>query len=95
VTLFTFVRAIVGFTADFHFDHSNIIRCCNRPFQSVEEMGRTILDRLNDSAKANAILYFLGDFCIGSKAKALEYRKQIRCKKIFAVPGNHDNKFAS
>ena len=90
MTLFTFVRAIVGFTADFHFGHSNIIRYCNRPFQSVEEMDRTILDRLNDSAKANDILYFLGDFCIGSKAKALEYRKQIRCKKIFAVPGNHD-----
>lgn len=53
-------------------------------------MDRSILDRLNDSAKANDILYFLGDFCIGSKTKALEYRKQIRCKKIFAVPGNHD-----
>jgi calcineurin-like phosphoesterase family protein len=80
----------IWFTADFHFGHSNIIRYCNRPFQSVEEMDRTILDSLYDSAKANDILYFLGDFCIGSKAKALEYRKQIRCKKIFAVPGNHD-----
>ena len=60
----------IWFTADFHFGHSNIIRYCNRPFQIVEEMDRTILDRLNDSAKANDILYFLGDFCIGSKAKA-------------------------
>jgi calcineurin-like phosphoesterase family protein len=80
----------IWFTADFHFGHSNIIRYCNPPFQSVKEMDRTILDLLNDSAKANDILYFLGDFCIGSKAKALEYRKQIRCKKIFAVAGNHD-----
>src|SRR5271163_4275578 len=78
------------FTADFHFGHNNIIRYCNRPFRSVEEMDQTILDRLNASVKANDILYFLGDFCIGSKAKALEQRKQIRCKKIFAVPGNHD-----
>jgi len=80
----------IWFTADFHFGHSNIIRYCNRPFRSVEEMDQTILDRLNASVKANDILYFLGDFCIGSKAKALENRKQIRCKKIFAVPGNHD-----
>ncbi len=80
----------IWFTADFHFGHNNIIRYCNRPFRSVEEMDQTILDRLNASVKANDILYFLGDFCIGSKAKALEHRKQIRCKKIFAVPGNHD-----
>src|SRR5437588_11989614 len=53
-------------------------------------MDQTILERLNASVKANDILYFLGDFCIGSKVRALEHRKQIRCRKIFAVPGNHD-----
>ncbi len=35
-------------------------------------------------------LYFLGDFCIGSKARVLEHRKHIRCRKIFALAGNHD-----
>lgn len=60
----------IWFTADFHFGHSNIIRYCNRPFRNVEEMDRTILERLNASVKVNDILYFLGDFCIGSKAKA-------------------------
>ena len=78
------------FTADFHFGHKNIIRYCNRPFQSVEEMDQTILERLNASVKANDTLYFLGDFCIGSKAQVLEHRRQIRCKRIFALPGNHD-----
>jgi len=53
-------------------------------------MDQTILERLNSSVKANDILYFLGDFCIGSKARVLEHRKQIRCNKVFAVPGNHD-----
>jgi calcineurin-like phosphoesterase family protein len=53
-------------------------------------MDQTILERLNASVKANDILYFLGDFCIGSKVRALEHRKQIRCRKIFAAPGNHD-----
>jgi calcineurin-like phosphoesterase family protein len=80
----------ISFTADFHFGHSNIIRYCNRPFRNVEEMDQTILERLNASVKANDSLYFLGDFCIGSKVRALEHRKQIRCRKIFAVPGNHD-----
>jgi calcineurin-like phosphoesterase family protein len=80
----------VWFTADFHLGHQNIIRYCNRPFDTVEEMIRTILERLNSLVKTNDILYFLGDFCIGSKARAAELRRQIRCKKIFAVPGNHD-----
>jgi calcineurin-like phosphoesterase family protein len=53
-------------------------------------MDQTILERLNASVKANDILYFLGDFCIGSKVRALERRKQILRRKIFAVPGNHD-----
>ena len=77
----------IWFTADFHLGHKNIIRYCNRPFDTVEEMNRTILDRLNNLVKANDILYFLGDFCIGPKARAVELRREIRCKKEFAVPG--------
>jgi calcineurin-like phosphoesterase family protein len=53
-------------------------------------MDQTILERLNASVKANDTLYFLGDFCIGSKTRALERRRQIRCKRILALPGNHD-----
>ena len=78
------------FTADFHFGHSNIIRYCNRPFGDVAEMDQAIMDRLNSSVKANDLLYFLGDFCIGGKARALAYRNEIRCKRVFALPGNHD-----
>src|ERR1017187_8464250 len=78
------------FTADFHFGHNNIIRYCNRPFRSVEEMDKTILERLNASVKANDILYFLGDFCIGSKARVLAHRKQIRSRQISALAVNHD-----
>ena len=80
----------IWFTADFHLGHKNIIRYCNRPFQTVEEMNQEILERLNSRVKANDILYFLGDFCIGPKARAAELRQQIRCKKIFALAGNHD-----
>ncbi len=78
------------FTADFHFGHANIMRYCSRPFATVDEMDHAILERLNASVKANDILYFLGDFCMGSQTRAIAYRRRIRCKKIFAVPGNHD-----
>jgi calcineurin-like phosphoesterase family protein len=78
------------FTADFHLGHTNIIRFCSRPFATVREMDQAILERLNASVKPHDILYFLGDFCMGSQTRIAAYRHQIRCNKIFAVPGNHD-----
>lgn len=80
----------IWFTADFHLGHANIIRYCGRPFATVEAMDQAILDRLNALVKANDVLYFLGDFCLGSQARVVAYRRRIRCQKILAVPGNHD-----
>jgi calcineurin-like phosphoesterase family protein len=53
-------------------------------------MDQAILERLNVSVKVNDILYFLGDFCMGTQARVVAYRRRIRCRRIFAVPGNHD-----
>jgi calcineurin-like phosphoesterase family protein len=63
------------FTADFHLGHKNIIRYCNRPFDSVEAMNCAILERMNSAVKAHDVLYFLGEFCIGPKARAFELRR--------------------
>jgi calcineurin-like phosphoesterase family protein len=78
------------FIADFHLGHANIIRYCNRPFATVEEMDQAIVERLNASVKRDDVLYFLGDFCMGNPTRVRAYRRRIHCKKIFAVPGNHD-----
>lgn len=78
------------FTADFHLGHANIIRYCNRPFATVEEMDQAIVEWLNASVKRDDVLYFLGDFCMGGQQKIFAYRRRIHCKKIFAVPGHHD-----
>src|SRR5580704_742356 len=82
------------FTADFHLGHTNIIRYCSRPFATVEEMDQAIVERLNASVKPNDVLYFLGDFCMGNQIRVRAYRRRIECKKIFAVPGNHDKQIA-
>jgi calcineurin-like phosphoesterase family protein len=78
------------FTSDFHFGHFNIIRYCNRPFESTEEMDAHIADRMNQCVKPNDTLYFLGDFCMGSVEKVAAYRKRLNCKTIHFVEGNHD-----
>ena len=38
---------MVYFTADMHFGHRGIIAMQNRPFESVEEMDRVLLQNYN------------------------------------------------
>ena len=78
------------FTSDFHLGHRNIIRYCNRPFQSTGEMDAAILDNLNSRVQQNDILYFLGDFCMGGPSQAARYRDRVVCRHIHVVEGNHD-----
>jgi calcineurin-like phosphoesterase family protein len=44
------------FTSDFHFGHFNIIRYCNRPFESTEEINAHIADQMNAHVKQNDAL---------------------------------------
>jgi calcineurin-like phosphoesterase family protein len=47
-------------TADFHLGHKNIIPYRNRPLDTVEEMNRTIIERLNNLVTTSDVLYFSG-----------------------------------
>lgn len=84
------------FTSDTHFGHANIIRYCNRPFKSVEEMDNAIIKNINDLVKPDDTLWHLGDFCFGPKDAdafirvAANYRRRINCNKIILIHGNHD-----
>lgn len=78
------------FSADFHLGHRNIIRYCNRPFQSTGEMDEAIFGNLNSRVGQSDVLYFLGDFCMGGPDQARRYRDRIVCRHIHVVEGNHD-----
>lgn len=88
---------MIWFTADTHFGHFNIIKYCNRPFQSIEEMDNTIINNINLLVKPEDTLYHLGDFCFG-KSDIIEntktYLNRIKCKNIIIVAGNHDPHYA-
>lgn len=74
------------FISDLHLGHANIIRYCNRPFDSVEHMNTVIIDKWNARVSENDMVYLLGDFCMGSPER---YRTQLN-GKIHLIRGNHD-----
>lgn len=58
---------MIWFTGDEHFFHRNIIRYCNRPFKSHDDMKTTIIKRHNSVVKGDDLVYHIGDFAmIGS-----------------------------
>jgi calcineurin-like phosphoesterase family protein len=77
------------FTADTHFGHANILRHCSRPWTTVEEMDRALIDSINRSVREEDVLFHLGDFCFRPE-QAEAYRGRIRCRNVVLVPGNHD-----
>ena len=80
---------MIFFTADHHFGHANIIRHCARPFQSVEEMDRVLLDNWNTRIKPQDTVYILGDLFFRNAVSAEEYLQKMNGAKHLIV-GNHD-----
>lgn len=77
-------------TSDTHFNHKNIIEYCNRPYSSVEEMNKAIIDNWNSVVKDEDTVYMLGDFCLGGKEVIKELCSQLKGHKIL-IKGNHDH----
>jgi len=77
------------FTADTHFGHINILKYCNRPFESVEEMDEELILRWNIAVGQNDIVYHLGDFSITDDIKRNRLVDRLN-GKIFFIPGSHD-----
>ena len=82
----------VWFTSDLHFHHTNILKYCNRPWATVEEM-----NNWNSVVKPGDDVYCLGDFCFGGVEKLesiLCARKEDGSKllngRIHLILGNHD-----
>lgn len=90
----------IWFISDTHHSHKNICigvsdwddkaKSC-RNFQTLEEMNELIVSNINKYVKEDDILYHLGDWSFGGIENIWKFRKQIKCKNIYLVPGNHDH----
>lgn len=79
----------IWFTSDQHFDHENVIKYCNRPFSSKEEMNEIIINNYNILVKPNDIVYHLGDFAMAFKPVQLIAPRLMGKKHL--ILGNHDH----
>ena len=79
------------FISDFHFDHINIIKYCNRPFKTVEEMNSVMLSNYNKVIKDSSTVYFVGDMSFGRGSHTAKWwLSQLRGKIVY-IKGSHDH----
>ena len=76
--------------SDTHFGHESVIKYCNRPFSSVEEMDATLIKNWNETVSNRDTVLHLGDFGFGKKEYIREIIGKLNGKKIL-IKGNHDN----
>jgi calcineurin-like phosphoesterase family protein len=80
------------FTADTHFGHANIIKYCDRPFDSVESMRIGLVERWNAVVAPDDRVLVLGDFALGRIDETLGVLPELNGTKHLVV-GNHDRPF--
>jgi len=93
----------VWFTSDSHFGHANIIKYCNRPWNSgkggdgelvvaekdVYAMNEAIIANWNSVIGKDDVVWHLGDFALGNRARIPEYVSRLNGHKRLVL-GNHD-----
>lgn len=77
--------------SDLHLEHKNIIKYCSRPFTNVEEMNKRLIDNWNSVVDEKDIIYFLGDFGLGTKEQISQWARQLKGHKKL-IKGNHDGR---
>lgn len=76
----------IWFFSDPHFWHAGIIRLCDRPFDSVEEMNEVLIKNYQEVVEPGDDVYILGDFAMRDHQKIL--RRLPGNKHL--ILGNHD-----
>ncbi len=88
-TLFFEKNEHLFFTADTHFGHRNIIKYCQRPYTSVEEMEETIIANWNSVVDKDDLVFHLGDFAMGGSKEWSRLLQRLN-GRIHLILGNHD-----
>lgn len=80
---------MIWLSSDHHFENFGVIKNCNRPFSSVEEMNETLIKNWNSVINKQDIIYYLGDFSFGKYANNLKIFNRLNGKQKILIKGNH------
>lgn len=75
--------------SDLHFSHRNILKYCNRPFETVEQMNQYLIEQWNKTVGECDEVLYLGDFCLAGARKVVEIGQQLKGRKMLIL-GNHE-----
>ena len=78
------------FTSDHHFGHTNVIKFCDRPFETVEEMNDVLIQRWNEKISPEDEVYHLGDFGMTKDREMISDILDRLNRKIYLIVGNHE-----
>lgn len=80
---------MIYYTADLHLGHANVIKHCNRPFPSADEMDAALIQNWNEKVHRDDTVYIVGDFLFRAKKPVEEYLNELKGIKHLLI-GNHD-----
>jgi calcineurin-like phosphoesterase family protein len=78
-------------SSDTHFGHANIIKYCNRPYSSAEEMDEDLIERHNKVVGPNDLYIHLGDVAFTGSDRISSIMNRLNGKKLLIL-GNHDHR---
>ena len=79
------------FIADTHFGHENALAFDNRPFKTIEEHDRALIDNWNRAVGREDEVFILGDISWYNATKTIEIMKSLN-GILHLIVGNHDKK---
>lgn len=83
------------YISDTHFGHKNIVRMCERPYSSVEEMNEALFANWNNRVKGKDKVYIMGDMFYRADVRLVEdILTRLKGRKILIL-GNHDGSWMS
>lgn len=80
---------MIFYTSDLHFGHENIIKYCNRPFKSTDQMDDCLIKNWNSRVTPNDTVYIVGDLIYRTKKLPEWYLEQLNGTK-YLIRGNHE-----
>ena len=82
--------------SDLHFDHTNIIKYCKRPFSDTDKMNHAMVKNWINTVEYNSKVFFLGDMTHGrnkhrgGRHRPIDFWLQKLTGTIRFIRGNHD-----